>query len=490
MLGASPRIAVLGGGIAGLVAALRCAQGIPGARIELFEQGAKLGGKLHTVELGSHPFDVGAEAFVVRRPEARALVRELGLSDAEREPAGASPALYVDGDLHSLPKQQVFGIPGDPNELGGLLPDSVIAAIAAETERPAAWMPGGDANVGDLVAAQYGREAVDRLVDPLLGGVYAAPARRLGLRTVAPGLAAVLDCAAAETGRASLVEAVRQIKSTAVSGQVFGTLEGGYAALVDALARADRDSGVTIRLRTPVGAVSPPTGPRSADRAARILSPEGEPLAEVDAVVSALPFHAVSSVLAPLDAESGNGSGLGERFGSLDYSSSAVVALELEPGTEVPELSGVLVAADAGRAAKAITLSSRKWSHLDRTAAGEGHVLRVSFGRLGDTAALDLGDAELAALATSEIGEIAGIEPRVAHSRVARWRGGLPVPGPRHGGYISGLTADCLDLPVPVALAGAAVLGVGVPACIASAEAAARSFGAQWQDGPHGTPGL
>lgn len=492
-------VAVLGGGIAGLAAARTLARRAPGTRVDVLEATDRPGGKLRTVDLAGAPLDIGAEAFVVRRPEALALAEDLGLAGAVRAPAGASPALFVDGALHRLPATQVFGIPGDPGELGDLLRPETVARIADEPRHRAPWIPGQDALVGELVSRQFGRDVVDRLVDPLLGGVYAASADRLGLRVVAPGLAAELDrqaaaptrtgdrevgTGAAPGGTVSLVEAVSSLRSTSVSGQVFGAVEGGYRRLVAALvADLEATEGVDVRLGAEVGSVDIDGG------RAVVSSPSGSAHGTYDAVVCALPFHRAGEVLA------GAAPDVTSEFSRVEYSSSAVVALALPPGTEVPELSGVLVAADAGRAAKAITLSSRKWAHLDRTGQGAGHVLRVSFGRLSDTAVLRHSDTELVDLAVDEIRDIAGITVRggtgaLVDHVVARWEGGLPVPGADHARSIARLGERLGALGVPVALAGAAVGGVGVPACLASADSAAAAILSRWQDEHHGTTGL
>lgn len=481
---ASPRIAVLGGGISGLVAALRLSQALPEARIELFEASDQAGGKLRTVDLGSHPVDVGAEAFVVRRPEALDLVTELGLDALVRSPAGRSPALFSGGRLQPLPRNQVFGIPGDAGELGELLDSDVIQRIAAEPENPAPWQVGQDVSVGELVAARFGRSAVDRLVDPMLGGVYAASADALGLRAVAPAVATQLDTQAAggaSRGAASLVEAVRAIRSTSVGGQVFAALDGGYRKLVDALLTRIAVSGDTaLHLGTRIESITPD------GEAARLTTagPGASAPQTFDGIVCALPFHSAAPLLEGLSPAAT------EPLREIAYSSSAVVSVELAPGADVPDLSGVLVAADAGRAAKAITLSSRKWGHLDRTEAGGGHSLRMSFGRQGDEAVLDLDDDALIAQTRTELAEIADIDARGAEFRVTRWTHGLPVPGTGHHLLVDAARRALAEQAVPVVLANSAVAGVGVPACISAAQTAAAELARKWQDEGHGTPRL
>lgn len=480
---AAPRIAVLGGGISGLVSALRLAQSLPEARIDVFEAADQAGGKLRTVDMNAGPADVGAEAFVVRRPEALDLVSELGLEGAVRSPAGRSPALYSGGALHALPRNQVFGVPGDVGELGGLLDSDVIRTIDAEPANPAPWRVGQDVSVGTLVSERLGRPVVDRLVDPMLGGVYAATADALGLRTVAPALAAQLDAQATVEsygGRASLVEAVRAIRSTTVGGQVFAALDGGYRRLVDAMVTRISVTGNTaLHLGTSVETITAERG-----GAAR-LTVSGQDASEpqlFDAIVCALPFRAAAPLLGGLSHAAT------EPLREIAYSSSAVVNVALAPGIEVPERSGILVAADTGRAAKAITLSSRKWHHLDHSVAGGGHVLRVSFGRLGDDAVLELDDSALIAQTRTELDEIAAIDSAGAEFRVTRWTHGLPVPGVDHQSLVDAARRALDEQSVPVVIANSAIAGVGVPACISVAQTAAADLVRKWQDENHGTP--
>lgn len=472
-----PHVAVCGGGISGLLAAWRIATARPAVTVSVFEAADYWGGKLYTRDCARGPVDVGAEAFVIRRPEALNLVAELGVDAWLRAPAGRRPAVFSQGALHSLPAAQVFGIPASTEGLTGLLSADVIHTIDTEPQRPGPWTPGQDALVGELVARQLGREVTDRLVDPMLGGVYAASADELGLRAVAPELARQLDAQAAERGHASVVAAARAVRATAVSGQVFATLDGGYRRLVEALVAACRAAGVQLYRQSRVLAVRAGAGAGAVGGHVLVDVPGTHHRTySVDAAVIALPASAAATVLRPLAPAPA------AELAQVRCSSSAVVTLELAAGQEVPELSGVLVAADAGRAAKAITFSSRKWDHVDLREHGRGHVLRVSFGRLRDASALQLDDAALVDSAVAELAVITGVHATVVDAHVQRWIDGLPVPGRDHGPWMARVCEQLDAATLPVVLAGAAINGVGVPACIATAEAAVTRLLARWQD--------
>ncbi|WP_345713846.1 protoporphyrinogen oxidase, partial [Kineococcus glutinatus] len=195
-----PRVLVVGGGISGLTAALRLA---PAADVVVLEAADRTGGVLQPVEVAGAVVDAGAESLLARRPEAVGLTREVGLGADLVHPATTRAALRVRGALHPLPAGTVLGVPGRAEQLAGLLDAGELARVAAEPGLPAPPLT-ADVAVGEYVAARLGPAVVDRLVEPLLGGVYAGSAARLSLRATAPQL-----WAHAERG-GSLLHAVRE----------------------------------------------------------------------------------------------------------------------------------------------------------------------------------------------------------------------------------------------------------------------------------------
>ena len=228
---------VVGGGISGLVAAyrLRVSAG-PDASITLFDPADRLGGVLRTERIGGQLMDVGAEAFVARRPEVPALLAELGLGGRQIGTTGARPLIYSQGRLHPMPTDTLQGIPAHPAALAGLVDDATLARIRDEPGRPLRWRPGADPAVAELVSDRFGDQVVARSVDPLLAGVYAGSSATIGVRSALPTLAAALD-----RGARSLTDAVRDALAASgpsvATGSVFGAIDGGYAVLVDELVR-------------------------------------------------------------------------------------------------------------------------------------------------------------------------------------------------------------------------------------------------------------
>ena len=439
------RVAVVGGGISGLVAAYRL-RGALGDDVELVlvDRRERVGGVLYTGELAGEPMDLGAEAFIARRPEIPALLRELGLEEQLVYPAGRRPLIWSGGAAHPLPEGTLMGIPAGPESVAGLVDEATLAWIADEPHRPLRWTPGGDVSVAELVGERFGEQVVRRSVDPLLGGVYAGLANSIGVRSALPTLAAALDA-----GAPSLTEAVSRALPPPSTGPVFGGIRDGYRVLLDALLAAAApkvETGVAVTDLVRLG--------------------EGwrvDPIGEVDAVILATPAPTTAALLRTVAPEAARAAA------TIELSSSALVALALPADTPLPDNSGILVATDESLRAKAFTLSSRKWPHLaDREVA----VLRASFGRFGDDTLLSWPDADLIEAAAADLTTVTGLEIRPLTAVVQRWRGGLPQYAPGHARRVAEIESAVADLP-GLAVAGAYLHGVGVPACAATGTAAA-----------------
>ncbi|HEX9178422.1 MAG TPA: protoporphyrinogen oxidase [Mycobacterium sp.] len=432
---------VVGGGISGLTAAYKLRRLVgDDALITVFDPADTLGGTLRTVRVAGHPVDVGAEAFVARRPEVPALLAELGMADLQIDTTGVRPLIYAGAGLHPLPEGTVNGIPTSAQSLAGLVDDATVARVAAEPSQPLRWARGTDPAVADLVADRFGAQVVARSVDPLLAGVYAGSAATIGLRSAAPGVASALD-----NGAVSLTEAVRAALPPASSGPVFRAVGGGYQRLVDELLRQSRAEVVQTAVTR--------------------LDPDGDgwQLADdrcADAVVLAVPVPQLAllvGAVAPEAAAAAHG---------IPVASSVVLALAVPTDTALPQRSGVLVASGEPLRAKAITLSSRKWGRPD-----DVELLRLSFGRFGDDIARTATDDELVSWAIDDLSMVFGVTVEPVEAHVARWIDAMPQYGPGHGALVARLREA---LPDTLALAGNYLDGIGVPACIASGAAAAQ----------------
>jgi protoporphyrinogen/coproporphyrinogen III oxidase len=485
-----PHVAVVGGGISGLAGAhrLRTLLG-PAARITVLDRAERLGGVLRTVTLAGVAMDVGAEAFLARRPEVPALLDELGLVEQLVYPSSASATVAAAGQTGPLPTRTMLGVPAADARLDGLLSPKGVAEVVAERDRPLRWSTGADLALGGLLRERFGDELVDRLVDPLLGGVYAGRVDRLSLRATMPTLAAALD-----NGAPTLTAAVDDLtairtptprESGIFPGRVgdfprapddrqppvFGALRGGYRVLLDTLRVA---AGAEIRLGLPVRALTrTATGWRLEIGSASSSGAVAEAL-DVDAVLLAVPAPALRKLLGgPAPSAAG-------AIESVELASPIVVALayRVQDAVSLPGSSGVLVAADEPLNVKAFTHSSRKWPHLSAASTDGLLRLRASLGRAGEAATLRVDDDELVARVRADLAHLTGISAAPVAVHVQRWGGGLPQYAVGHLDAVAQLERAVDGLP-GVAVAGALLRGVGVPACIGTGRAAAERIAAQ-----------
>jgi oxygen-dependent protoporphyrinogen oxidase len=419
---------VVGGGISGLVAAyrLRLTAG-PHASITVFDPADRLGGALRTERVGGQPVDVGAEAFIARRPEVSALLAELGLAGRQIGTTGVRPLIYSGGRLHPMPQGTLQGVPAQASSVAGLVDDATVARIVDERSRTLSWRHGADPTVAELIGDRFGDQVVSRSVEPLLAGVYAGSAATIGLRAALPPLAAALD-----RGARTLTDAVREALAESgpppVDGSVFGAVDGGYRVLLDELiGRADFQWAQVAVQRI--------------DRAAGgwdLVDDEGVHW-HADGVVLAVQAPRLPRLIehvAPRTAAAAR---------RIAVASTVLVVLALPGGTPLPEQSGVLVAGGEPLHAKAMTLTSRKWGRR-----GNVELVRLSFGRFGDQLARNAGDEE-------------------------RWIDAMPQYGPGHAALVAELRAG---LPPTLAVAGGYLDGIGVPACVASGTRAAAEVAA------------
>ena len=448
-------VAVVGGGVTGLAAARRLL--LAGARVTVLEQSPRWGGKLDRTVVEDLALDTGAESVLARRPEAVTLIDDLGLAGERVHPTAAKPQLLVGGRLHAMPPS-LQGVPTDVEALADLLSPEALAFARSEPERPAPTLP-GDVAVGRYVEERFGAEVTDRLLEPLLGGVYAGRSRDLSFAAVLPDL-----FARARTG-GSLLEHARASLPRRTGAPVFAGLVGGVSGLVLALLSDLRDRGADLRPGTPA------SGLRRAGRRWRLdLGPGAETL-DVDAVLLAAPGAPAGRLTTGLLPSA-------PVLAALPYASVAVVTLVVRGlGSD---RSGLLIPPGEAPTVKALTHSSVKWAWVreraERTWGPGVDVVRASVGRAGEAEVLQLPDEELLARTVAEVATLPGWDGvEVLHRRLTRWGGALPQYRLGHRELVAALRAELAGVP-GLALAGAALDGVGIAACLASADAAATKI--------------
>ena len=448
-------IAVVGGGITGLAAAWELLAA--GAEVTVLEAGNRLGGRIRTGEVAGRAVDLGPDAFLARVPHGLDLCHRLGLDDEIVHPAAEGAAIWTGGRLRPLPPGLVLGAPTGPGDLlalvrAGLLGPAGAARAALDLVRPATrWGP--DPSVGDLVAGRLGPEVHARVVDPLVGGIHAGTSALLSARAAAPQLAGAARSRSLMRGlrvqrTAPVPAGAGGGAAGATSGPrpLFASLRGGLGRLVERLAGELAAGGADLRLRAPVDRV---------------------PVPGADATVVTVPAPQAAGLLAAASPDTV------AELAAVDHASVALAVL-VYPADALrgaPVGTGFLVPAAEGRLLTACSFGSSKWPHW---AAPGDVVLRASAGRWGDERALALDDAELAGRLHAELAAAVGLaaEPREAH--VTRWERAFPQYRPGHLDRVARVDAALArDLPT-VVVAGAAYRGVGIAACIAQGQAAAR----------------
>jgi oxygen-dependent protoporphyrinogen oxidase len=385
------------------------------------------------------------------------LVEELGMGDELVAPATTQAAVVLPGGRYPLPAGTVLGVPASVDGLAGLLSAEGVARVAAEADLPPLRLD-GDVAVGRLLRERLGNEVVDRLVEPLLGGVYAGRADELSLAATMPALAAALPGAGSVLGAAAAARGAGARSRGDADGPVFATVRSGIGALPGALVAA---SGAGVRLRSPVSAVR-----RVAGGFQLTVGSAASPVQlSADVVLVTAPAGKAARLLAPVAPAAV------EPLGGIPYASTAVVAMAF-PLQHVAAGSGLLVPPVAGRLVKGVTVSSAKWPHL----AGDALLVRASVGRFGEEIELQREDADLTAAVVADVAELLELaRPEPLQTALVRWGGGLPQYLVGHPSRVFAARAAVAEVP-GLGIAGAAFEGVGVPACIRDAYRAVEAL--------------
>lgn len=464
-----PRVLVIGGGITGVAAAHRLRQQLDGnAEIILAEGADRLGGKIHTVPFAGLTVETGAESLLAARPEPQALAIEVGLELQWRRPGSYPAALYLDGQLRPFPAQTFMGLPANVETINDYL--SAKGRDEAARQRPdngPLLEVGQDRTIGELVATELGPEVRDRILEPILAGVYAGDLNRLSVRAVMPQLATKL------TEHCRLTDAVAALLPPPNPGapkrqNPLATIEGGLSRLVKATAEAAK---AELRLRTTVRELR-----RHGNGWLAVCGPVPAPtLLEVDAVIVAVPATPAARLL------SAHAPQATKALNDVDYASVALATFAFSSGTPLPENSGFLIPATEHSAIKAATFFTQKWPHLSQP--DHPVVLRVSMGRYGDEQTLQRIDSDLAELALSQVQQCLDTDlGQPLKWRINRWGGGLPQYTVGHVERMNRARVELSQIG-NVALAGAAADGVGIAACIASGRRAADDIATHLVEG-------
>lgn len=447
------RVCVIGGGIAGLSAAHVLAAA--GVDVVLCEASADLGGKIAAGTVDGLTLDVGAESVLARRPEALDLIDHVGLGPELVHPAALAPSVWTRGVVRRLPRT-IMGVPVD---LEALAASGIVADIPGPIAPDlAAAMPSDDVSVRAFLEPRVGREVVDRLIEPLLGGVYAGHADRLSLRSAAAQIAALGPDPLAAAAASAVVTA-----SSAAAPPVFAGIAGGLHRLPQRLGERLREQGADVRCSMAVRAIEPQGS------AWRVTAgPRGSLVdLDVDAVLVAAPAPATARLLGDVAAHAAY------LLSDIELASVALVTFVVDGGLP-GDSSGFLVPPVDGTDIKAATFSSTKWPWVAALADGR-QVVRASLGRAAQSDLLGMDDHAIADLAVADLRRAVPDLGTVLGTAVTRWGAALPQYDVGHEARMAAIDASLAAIP-GLEVCGAYHRGVGIPAVIADATQAARAL--------------
>ncbi|MEY2474165.1 MAG: protoporphyrinogen/coproporphyrinogen oxidase [Actinomycetota bacterium] len=441
---ARPRIAVVGGGVSGLAAALDL---VDHADVTLFEATDRVGGPVRTVEFAGESVEAGPDAFLARRPEMIDLAARVGFATADLiSPTAADAGIWTRGAVRQMPGGLVMGVPRDAEHLGdtGIISAEGVARAAQERDLPV-FEVGDDVGMGDLVRRRFGEEVFERLVDPLMGGVHAGRSELLSTAVAVPQL-----LAAARSGR-SLSESLPVPPPS--NDPVFYSVRSGLERVIDAVAKQLPD----VRLRAPVEEL-------------RVVGDGWEIAGEsFDAVIVATHAPVTARLIEHVAPDAA------AALATVEYA-SVVLTLLAYPTHEFPSppsTSGYLVPRVEHKLTSAVSYWNAKWS---QRAPADTQVVRASTGRSDDVRHRDLSDEDLVARLHAEFVEATGVRAAAPiEACVSRYENALPQ---FKVGHLTDVTAKAhaaaAAVRAPLALAGSCYEGLGLPACVASGQSAAK----------------
>lgn len=458
------QLLIIGGGITGLAAAWEAVQ-FPRVEVTLIDAQPRLGGKILGSEIiiadeQALMIDEGADAFLARVPDAVQLCTELGLEEEFTHPAVGRAQVFLGGELRFLPTDTVLGVPLDFDSLAasGLL--SAAAVERASSEVDVDWpAPTGDVSIGEFLTERYGRELVEHVVAPLIGGINAGNVDRLSLQAVTPQLFA------AARGGGSLTLALRKQQQQSPADPtdpVFTALLGGTSVLVDALHDALEARGVQIL--TGSEAVS-----CSQSDQGKILTELSTGTISSDEVLICTPAAKAAHLLRSISPNTAR------QLEQISYSSVALLTFVFNKESIPGELlaSGFLIPRTAQLLMTAASVGSTKWAHWND---GKHVVLRISAGHSGDLRGAELTDEELILGLQADLQTTLGITDPAVATRVSRWPDGFAQYEVGHLQLIESieqsLNKDCPQ----ILLAGSSYRGLGIPACIEQGRSAAAKL--------------
>lgn len=456
---------IVGGGIAGLATAFslqeRAAEGGLSLGCTLIEADRHWGGKILTQRVDELVIEAGPDSFLSQKPWALELCDKLGLADRviNTNESDKKAFVFSRGRLRELPEGMVVIVPSKlgPFMRSGLLSLPGLMRMGLDLVLPAK-RGGEDESLASFFTRRLGREAFERLVEPLMAGIYAGDAARMSLRATFPRFVEI------ERRHGSLIRgmlAARKAGGPGPSGGVRGrtmfvTLERGLSELVDRLVGRIKSQGGTL-LQGERARGLRPAGRAPEGRRYEVTLQSGTTL-PADAVVLATPAYVTADLIRPVNGAAA------EALEQIPYASTATVSLAYDARAVGPAVRGFgfVVPRVEHRHLLAATWTSRKWAHR---APSSRVLVRCYLGGVGREALLERDDGAIVSLVGEELAELAGIGARPAYTTVHRWWKGMPQYHVGHEDRLRMIDAALAAHP-GLFVTGAAYRGIGIPDCV------------------------
>ncbi len=472
------KVAVIGGGIAGLSTAYylsnKAKEQGKQISITLIESEDYWGGKIKTVQQDGFVVEGGPDAYLITKPWMKTLCQELGLADGLQgtNPENSQTFILKKGKLTSIPTGLTMTI---PTEFGPMIKTRLMNwpqkirmgfdfIIPSKKEN-------GDESLAGFISRRLGRAAYDSLVGPLLSGIYAGDGDQLSLQSTFPNLremeiehgGLIKGALALRKKRARMAkQRSNGNKSPAKhSRSIFETHKSGLNTIVDAIVKKLKDNGVDLRLNTKVSHLE------KSESSYQVILDGGETI-NADALVLATPAYVSGILLEDISPKTAND------LNDIHYVTTATVSLAFRDEDLPDPLDGYgyIIPQQEDSKALACTWTSSKWNHR----AAKGYALvRVFVGRIQDADTLPTDEDALVELALSEIRQTMGLTAEPVHMWVFRWEKAMPQYNVGHPERLQRIENAIMKIP-DLVLAGNGYRGIGMPDCINSGIKAAEKI--------------
>ena len=446
-------VVIVGAGITGLAAAHHLLQQPHPPRVTIVEGADRIGGIIQASPFaGLDSVDESADAFLTRTPSAMKLCAAVGLDNHLTSPA-ANHAYIWNNKMHAIPAGTVLGVPGSHKAIWNTKQLTTSGKLRASVEPllPRALGRSTD-SLGAAIRSRCGNEVLERLVDPLVGSIYAADTDNFSVQGI-PQVAELLE------QPTSLMRAARNAMQKRTSGgPVFATPMSGMSTLTRAVYDRIVEAGARVILSSPVRSIEP-------QGRSYVVHLETESL-QADAVILASPARHTAALVEQISSETSM------QLQKFEHASVIMIALTISRSQWPQHLTGTgyLVPKPVQTGVTAVSFGSNKWAHW-KTASDE-MILRVSLGRDG-APMHHLDDKALLEVALHDLRLHLGFDATPTNMRFTRWIESFPQYRPGHAGKVDALDKQLHESAPGIVLAGASYRGIGIPACINDGQRAA-----------------